>query len=196
MKCLLCLLTIIATTWAGAPANATVGSSTAFVESLGEAVVAILEDPSLSPAERIDRYSTEFEKAFDWDRISAFAIGRYQRGVTRNQFNAYRDLFAQHMMKIYAEKFASYSGERFLVKGERKFGRGGSEVTAILQGGAESEPVKLAFKLVQTGDTQRIYDVVINGVSLLVAKRAEMKGIIAARGIDGLIAQLKQANAS
>ena len=67
---------------------------------------------------------------------------------------------------------------------------------AILQGSAESEPVKLAFKLVQTGDTQSIYDVVINGVSLLVAKRAEMNGIIAARGIDGLISQLKQANAS
>ena len=69
-------------------------------------------------------------------------------------------------------------------------------MTAILQGSVESESVKLAFKLVQTGDTQRIYDVVINGVSLLVAKRAEIKGIIAARGIDGLIAQLKQANAS
>ena len=69
-------------------------------------------------------------------------------------------------------------------------------MTAILQGSAESESVKLAFKLVQTGDTLRIYDVVINRVSLLVAKRAEMKLIIVARGIDGLIAQLKQANAS
>jgi len=147
-KRLLCLLTIFATTWACAPENATVGSSTAFVESLGEAVVAILEDPSLSPVERIYRYSNEFEKAFDWDWISAFAIGRYQRGVTRNQFNAYRDLFARHMMKIYAEKFASYSGERFLIKDERKFGCGGSEVTAKLQGSAESEHVKLAFKLV------------------------------------------------
>ena len=194
MKRLFTLLTVFAAIWIGSPAVA--GNATAFVASLGQAVVAILENPALSPAERVDRYRAQFDKAFDWDRIGAFAIGQYQRGVPREKFVAYRDQFAQHMTNIYAAKFADYSGERFLVKGEWQFGRGGSEFTALLVRRDGSDPVKLAFKLVRIGEAPRIYDVVIDGVSLLVAKRAEMKGIIAARGIDGFIAQLKRVNAS
>lgn len=171
------------------------GSSSAFIAALGKSVVEILEDPNLSQDERAARYGDRFRQAFDWDRIGAFAIGQYRRGVTRQKFEEYRDLFAAHMMQIYAAKFAGYSGEQFVIKGERAFGRGGSEVVALLRGADSGEAVKLAFKLVQEDGTQRIYDVAVNGVSLLVAKRAEVKGIIASGGIDGLIAQLRKANA-
>jgi phospholipid transport system substrate-binding protein len=200
MKRYLFATLILATSWVAAPAQtaaATVaGSSTAFISSLGKAVVDVLENPDLSQGERVERYSAQFDRAFDWNRISAFAIGQYRRGVTRDKFNTYRDLFARHMTRLYAERFAHYSGERFLVKGERQFGRGGSEVTALLQRSDDRAPVKLAFKLVRDGDGPRIFDVAIDGVSLLVAKRAEIKSILATGGIDGLIAQLKKANES
>lgn len=199
MKRLIFAFLVIAASWTGVAAQAsatTVSSnSTAVVSSLGKAVVDILENPDLSQEERIERYNAQFERAFDWDRISAFAIGQNQPGLTREKFTTYRDLFARHMTQLYAARFAKYSGERFIVKGERLFGRGGSEVTAFLQGANDRAPVKLAFKLVQNGDGPQIYDVAIDGVSLLVAKRAEVKSIIATGGIDGLIAQLKKANA-
>jgi len=200
MKRYILAVLFLATSWVAVPAQAaaTTGASApkAFVSSLGNAVVSILENSHLSQVERIERYSVQFERAFDWDRISAFAIGQYRRGVTRDKFTTYRDLFALHMTRLYAERFANYSGEKFVVKGERQFGRGGSEVTALLQGSGDRGSVKLAFKLVQDGDGPRIYDVAIDGVSLLVAKRAEIKSIIARGGIDGLIAQLKKANGS
>lgn len=196
MKKFLCAITVLTMTCFGAPAAAKQvdGTSTAFIASLGEAVVAILENPSLSPAERVVQYSAQFKKAFDWDRISAYAIGEHQRRVSRGKFNEYRELFAQHMTKLYARKFADYSGETFQVESERQFGRGGSEVIAVIRDTNERTTAKLAFKLVKDRGEQRIYDVMIDGVSLLKAKRSEMKGIIAAGGIDGLIKQLKRAN--
>lgn len=177
-----------------ASATTAEGQSTAFVTSLGKAVVDILENPALSPEERIEQYSAQFKRAFDWDRISTFAIGRYRHDVPQDKFIEYRDQFAQHMTRLYATKFADYSGDQFLVKGERQFARGGSEVTAEIRDANDQETARLAFKVVQDGGTQRIYDVSINGVSLLVAKRSELKGIISRGGIDGLIAQLKKAN--
>lgn len=197
MKRCFLMFAALAAVWTSAPAAASVnGDSAAFIESLGKAVVEILENPALSQDDRIARYSAKFEGAFDWDRISAFAIGQYQRYVPRDKFVVYRDLFARHMMRLYAAKFADYSGEQFVVKGARQFGgRGTSEVTAIIRDGGDREPVRLAFKVVRDGGSQRIYDVAINGVSLLVAKRAEVRGIVARGGIDGLIAQLKNANA-
>lgn len=176
------------------PASATAvdGDPTAFITSLGNAVVEILENPALSQNERVQRYSAQFREAFDWDRIGVFAIGPYRRGVTREKFDEYRDLFAQHMTKIYAARFADYSGERFVVKGERPLGHGGSEVVAEIRGSDGQEPIGLAFKVVEDGGKLKIYDVAINGVSLLVAKRAEVKGILTSRGIDGLIATLRK----
>ncbi len=198
MKQFFFAIAVLMATWTTAvtPASATAvdGTSKALITSLGKAVVDILENPALSPKARAEQYSAHFEKAFDWDRISAFAIGKYQRGVPRKKFVEYRDLFAQHMTRLYAAKFADYSGEAFLVKGERQFGRGGSEVTAEIRDANDRETVRLAFKVVQEDGKQRIYDVLINGVSLLVAKRSELKGIISRGGIDGLIAQLKKAN--
>lgn len=199
MKRSIFAILVLAASWTGlsSQVSATAVSSNpkAVVSDLGRAVVEILETPGLSEADRIARYRVQFERAFDWDRISAFAIGQYQRGLTQEKFIAYRELFAQHMTHLYAARFTKYSGERFTVKSERRFGRGGSEVIALLQGAGDQAPVKLAFKLVQNGDGPRIYDVAIDGVSLLVAKRAEVKSIIATGGIDGLIAQLKKSNA-
>lgn len=182
---------------ATAPASAKTadGTSTAFVTSLGKAVVDILENPALSPKERIEQYSAHFKEAFDWDRISTFAIGRYRHDVPQDKFIEYRDQFAQHMTRLYAAKFADYSGDKFFVKGERQFARGGSEVTAEIRDTNNQETARLAFKVVQDSGKQQIYDVSINGVSLLVAKRSELKSIISRGGIDGLIAQLKKANA-
>lgn len=176
-----------------ASASAVDGNPTAFITSLGNAVVEILEDPALSQDERVKRYVAQFRAAFDWDRIGVFAIGRYRQGLTHEKFAEYRDLFAQHMTKIYAARFADYSGERFVVKGERPVGRDGSEVFAEIRGAGSQEAVGLAFKVVDDGGNLKIYDVSINGVSLLVAKRAEVKGILASRGIDGLIATLRRA---
>ncbi len=198
MKRFLCVIVVFAATWmnAAVPVSATTGdgTSTAFVSSLGKAVLNILENPALSPEERIVQYSTHFKKAFDWDRIGAFAIGKYQHGVPRDKFIEYRDLFAQHMTRLYATKFADYSGEQFLVKGEQRSERNGSEVTAEIRDNNDRETARLAFKVVRDGGRQRIYDVSINGVSLLVAKRSEVKSIISTGGIDGLIALLKKAN--
>lgn len=181
---------------AAVPASATAveGTSTAFVTSLGKAVIGILENPALSPKERVEQYSAHFERAFDWDRISTFAIGRYRQEVPQDKFIEYRDQFALHMTRLYAAKFSDYSGEQFLVKGEQVFAGGGSEVTAEIRDASNGETARLAFKVVQDGGKRRIFDVSINGVSLLVAKRSELKDIISRGGIDGLIAQLKKAN--
>lgn len=170
------------------------GTSSAFVKSLGKTVVDILENPALSSKERHEQYSAHFKKSFDWDRISTYAIGRYRHNVPQDKFIEYRDQFAQHMTSLYAAKFADYSGEQFLVKGERLIESGGSEVTAEIRDAKDGETARLAFKVMQDGGKQRIFDVSINGVSLLVAKRSELKGIISRGGIDDLITQLKKAN--
>lgn len=187
------ILAIISTN-AVTPAWATAvdGNPTAFISSLGKAVLNILENPGLSQQERVQQYSAHFKSAFDWNRISAFAIGQYQSGVPQDKFAEYRDLFSQHMTRIYAAKFADYSGEQFVVKGERQLGSDASEVSASITGNNDREPTNLLFRVVRDGDRLKIYDVAINGVSLLVAKRAEVKGIMSRGGIDGLIAALRK----
>ena len=176
------------------PASATAveGTPTAFITSLGKAVVNILENPSLSHPERMQQYSAQFGTYFDWDRIGAFAIGQYQRDVPQDKFLQYRDLFAEHMTRIYAAKFADYSREQFVVKRERQVDSDTSEVTAEIVAIGGREPVRLAFRVIRDDGRLKIYDVTISGVSLLIAKRAEVKGIMSRDGIDGLIAALKK----
>lgn len=168
------------------------GDPARFVEALGDSVVKILENPDLSHEQRIERYSRLFKTAFDLDSIGTFAIGRYRNTIADTKFTRFRDLFGQHLIHIYASKFANYSGEKFVVKGERKLPDGQTAVAAFIRGNSGTPPTNLTFKVASNGKSMKIHDVVINGVSLLVTKRQEVMSIMANGGIDHLIDKLQE----
>ena len=177
-----------------APAGAVARDDEAaeFVRSLGNRVLQTLSDKGLTQQDRTQRFYSMFMNSFDSDRISSFALGKYRRSVSPEEFEEYKSLFGKYMTGLYATKFAHYSGETFAVTNAEPVAPGGSNVSAEIRR-KQGEPVRIVFKVDREGNDLKIYDVVIEGISLLFAKRQEITSVIARDGMEQLIARLRKA---
>lgn len=185
-------LLVSATAALAAPEPRTDEASAEFIRRLGSEVLAALEDDRVSQRARTQRFYELFQNSFNGERISVFALGKHRRAISPDRFDEYRDLFGKYMTGLYAAKFANYSGETFVVTGSRKVSDRESDVTAEIRR-RQGEPIRLIFRIDNEGRDQKIYDVVIEGVSLLFAKRQEITSVIARDGIDRLIERLREA---
>lgn len=132
---------------------------------------------------------------FDFERITQTAVGKHWRDASAQQRRALVEAFRQVLVRTYARALLSYSGEeiRYLPV---KPGRSPSMVTVsteVREPGAP--PVPVDYRLYLQGGAWKVYDVVIDHVSLVSNYRGSFNAEVRKGGIDGLIARLQEMNA-
>lgn len=98
------------------------------------------------------------------------------------------------LVRTYASALAAYKNETVKFKPPR--GQGGSQVqvdSLILQEGGPSIPV--SYRLVFKNGQWKLYDLIVEGVSLVESYRAQFADAISKNGLNGVINQLEQKNA-
>jgi len=131
---------------------------------------------------------------FDFRRMSRSALGRFWRKATDEQKVAVTNEFRQLLVRTYATALLSYSGEQIQYL-PVQYRPGDTKVmisTRIAAGGAPPVPVNYRLRL--NGETWKVYDVVIDGVSLITNYRSQFATEVRRGGIDGLISSLAAKN--
>lgn len=98
------------------------------------------------------------------------------------------DLFMRLLTNSYADKIEGYSGEQVHYLNERKEEDYAEVRTKIASGKTE---IPLDYRLLNKSGDWRIYDVVIDGVSLVKNYRSQFDKIIRTSGYDDLVKQLR-----
>jgi phospholipid transport system substrate-binding protein len=132
---------------------------------------------------------------FDFDRITQSAVGRHWRDASPAQREALVNGFRQVLVRTYARALLSYSGEdiRYL---PLRPGRGSDSVTVSTEvRGRGAPPIPIDYRLYLRGDAWKVYDVVVDNVSLVSNYRSSFTAQVRQGGIDGLIARLREMNA-
>lgn len=171
-----------------------------FIDSLARATVAIAADHDMPADQRGQRLRALLERGFDTQVISRFVLGRHWRDASAAQQAEFVSLFRDYTVASYARRFESYAGQTLQIVEARD--QGGEEgkikvlVHSVLQS-AGSAPVKVDWRLRQTADGWRIYDVVVEGVSMVLTQRSEFSAVILrhGNGLDGLLEQLRKRTA-
>ena len=131
----------------------------------------------------------------DFYRMSQVAMGRYWRRADEEQRQKIAHEFREMLVRTYATALLNYSGEQIEYLPVRSQ-PGDKEVmvpTRInLQGGGPAVPIHYRVYLAEDG--WKLYDVVIDGVSLVANYRSSFASQIRRGGVDGLIQQLAQRN--
>jgi len=161
-----------------------------FVNALGERAIQVLA-PSVSPAQRLDRFRELFSADFDVPGIGRFVLGRYWRTATPQEQQEFVKLFQEYVVRAYAARLSSFGGELFRVIGARP---GGDETIVNSEIVLASGPIGLDWYLVDHGGRYKITDVYIAGVSMKVTQRDEFAAVIQRSGghVEGLLSQLRQ----
>jgi len=164
-----------------------------FVSNLGAEAISTITAPNLTEGERISRFRTLFVKGFDIPAIARFVLGRYWRTATPDQQQEFMRLFENMVVQTYAQRFKEYSGQQLKVTGAREEGEGRAIVSSQIVQPGGGQPVRIDWRVAKVGNADKVYDVIVEGVSMSVTEQQDFGAVIQRQGngVDGLMAQLR-----
>ena len=155
-------------------------------------IIALLQDPSLAGVERREERERRIlglvEHRFDFEAMARRALGAGWRRLDDDRKARFVELFTRLLETSYMRKIERYSGEKILY-GEYRLRGGKAVVETFLVKDAIKTPV--IYRLRRQGDDWRVYDVVIEGVSLVANYRTQFASILRKEGIDRLLERLE-----
>jgi phospholipid transport system substrate-binding protein len=131
----------------------------------------------------------------DFEEAVKLAAGKSWNTATPEQQKRLANEFRSMLIRIYSNAIDTYRGQTMKVLPSR-MAPNATETTVknqYLRPGAPPVPVDYAMK--KTPEGWKIYDISIEGVSLVLTYRAEFEQISRTSGIDGLIKRLQEKNA-
>ena len=130
---------------------------------------------------------------FDFNRITQVAMGRNWPKASGGEQQQVVTEFSKLLVRTYSNALASLKDLDVQVRDSRA--NGGSDVTVRTQMIGRAKPVAIDYSLSSASGGWRVYDVSVEGVSLVTAYRDEFNGVVGSSGVAGLISVLKQKNA-
>jgi phospholipid transport system substrate-binding protein len=177
------------------PVQAAEDDPGAFVSRLGEKTIAKLTDASLSPTVREDEFRDLLREGFAVKTIGQFVLGKYRRSASKETIDEFVGVFEEYVVSLYAKQFKHYSGQKFLVEKVAATSRASdSMVMTRIYPSGNSEPMRVNFQVRKFGDTFKILDVRVEGVSMVLAQRDEFTSYISSNGgkVEALVDALRK----
>ncbi len=171
--------------WAGAPTDQLRGRV--------DRVLRVLEDPTLKQDARVvERRAAIREMAheiFDFRELSQRALARHWPARTTAERDEFVQLFADLLERSYIGRIETYSGgDRIQYTSEMAEGDQATVRTRIVTKAGTEIPVD--YRMHRVGDRWLVYDVAIEGVSLVANYRAQFNKIIQTSSFKGLVDKL------
>ena len=131
----------------------------------------------------------------DFREAALLAMGKSWYTATPAQQAQVVNEFRSMLVRIYSNAMHVYRGQTLKVLPVR-MAPGATDVTVRNQYLSQGRPpVSVEYSMKKTAEGWMIYDIVVEGVSLVLTYRAEFESITRASGVDGLIKRLQQKNA-
>ncbi len=158
---------------------------------------AIRSDKQLAAGDRQKALKLAEEKVLphiDFEEAARLAVGRAWAQATPEQRKKLVEEFRRMLVRTYSNAISAYEGQTMKVLPVR-MKPGDTEVTVhnqyIRAGGT---PLPVDYQMHKTDQGWKIYDITVEGVSLVLTYRSEFDAVVKQSGIDGLIKRLEEKN--
>jgi phospholipid transport system substrate-binding protein len=162
-----------------------------------ERVVKTIENPALKGESRAPERRAAVRKIaneiFDFGEIARRSLGRHWQGRTDPEHEEFVSLFADLLERSYISKIDQYGGEKIVYTGEKVENDIGLVSTRIITKNGTEVPID--YRLLKRGDRWMVYDVSIEGVSLVSNYRTQFNKIIQTASYAELIRRMKSKQA-
>ena len=180
-----CLLLILGASQAKA------GAPTETVKSMVDEVIRLLSDPAVdNPAQRPAirrRVKAAVDRRFDYEEMAKRSLGPTWGKLSGSQRSEFVRLFSELLEASYSDKLEHYSGETVKYLSESREGEQAEVRTVLLR---RNDRIPMNYRLVnQSG--WKIYDVVIEGVSLVSNYRSQFQQVIHQSSYAELVRRLR-----
>ena len=174
------------------PSTATAVTATEAVKSSIEEVVRVLEDKELKKADRVaerrQRLQKIFNDRFSYEEMSKRSLGAQWNNLNETQRAQFVDLFRQLLARSYTGTIEGYSGERFQYLSEHKEGDYAEVRTKLISRKGE---IPINYRLLSKSGEWQVYDIVVDGISMVSNYRAQFTKIIRTSSYEDLVQKLQ-----
>ena len=157
-------------------------------------VLEVLRDPSLKGESkkklRQDRIRNISEKMFDFTELSRRTLAQNWKEFSDSQKKDFIELYKTVLESAYIDKIMAYTDEKVVFQKETALTDKTSEVqTAVM---TRKDEIPINYRVIRTDDGWRVYDVVVEGVSLVNNYRSQFREILINKTPDDLLEILRK----
>jgi len=139
-------------------------------------------------------FRSEFEQVifdlFDFKEMARRSLGKNWKTASEEEQSKFVDLFSQLLSKTYMNRVINGFPNSTVEYGEEKVSsKKASLKTKVM---AEGENINVNYRLKKGGEDWKVYDIVIENVSLVSNYRGEFAGIVRKEKVKGLIVRLQE----
>ena len=133
---------------------------------------------------------------FDFQRMTQLAVGRYWRTASPEQQQALVTEFRDLLVRTYTKVFTVYRDQTIEVKPLR-MAPDDTEVTiSTVISKPGTQPTSVDYEMMKSPDGWKVFDISVEGVSMVMSYRGTFASQIQQDGVDGLIRTLSDKNAT
>jgi len=175
------------------PIPAMAGEPTEMIRKATDRIIAILTDPSLEGLEKAAERKRLVREAvsdqFNRREMARRTLARHWQKRTEEERKEFIDLYGKLLEQTYLDRVEGYSGEKVFYEGAEVDGKYAVVKAKILT--AQATEIAVEYRLKKTSDDWLVYDVSIEGVSLVNNYRNQFNSIIVRSSYKDFIKKLK-----
>ncbi len=189
--------------WRGATALAAVGflalpgaawaTPSDDLKATTDRIIKIVTDPSLKPQSKMKERRAEIRRTvgerFNFREMAQRSLATHWRELTPQQQQDFVALFTDLLEKSYVDKLEGFSDEKILYLGEQIEQETATVKTKIVT--KKNVEIPIDYKLLNRGGKWEVYDVIIEGVSLINNYRVQFNKIIRTKSYPELVRLMK-----
>ncbi len=176
------------------PVQALAGGAKDAVETQINKMLTKMKSPEFKGLDReakINEISTIIDEVFDWKELSRRTLGRGWKKFSPDQQKEFVSLFESLLANIYADRVLAYTKEKIEYGKETELKKGRVEVESFIIT-TDNKKVPLFYRLTDKSGQWRVYDVVIEGVSMVKNYRGQFRQILSKKKPEDLLQTLRE----
>lgn len=163
---------------------------TTFVDNISKNVINIISNKNTDDAKKEQLLKDTFNENVDVEWIAKFVLGSYWRDASNEQKKRYVNLYRQYLQNSYVPKFKNYTNQKIEINKVSKEDKDEYLVSTTIK--SQDNFVKVDYRIRDIGNQKYfIFDVVAEGISLIISQRSDFASILSNGGIEELNKRLE-----
>ena len=155
-----------------------------------DAVVSVLQEKELSSDEKNNRINEIVSPLFAFQQMAKLSLGRkYWPGLSNKEKERFTELFIERMKNSYREKLTLYTDEEITYETPAQVKNKIRYQTYLI---SKDNKISILYKLYKAGDTWKIYDVEVEGVSIIQTYRSQFRQVLQKGTIEDLLKKMQE----
>jgi len=155
-----------------------------------DAALSVLQRKDLVQQEKNKQVVKIVEPIFDYNLMAKLTLGRkYWPGLSKKNREKFTDLFVARLKTSYIDKLSLYTDEKVVYDAPVQEGIKIQIPTSVI---SKNNRISMMYKLYKSSNGWKIYDIEIEGVSLISTYRSQFYDILSKGTIDDLLLKLEK----